>query len=41
MDRRFDYAQKISLAVEFAEAPRQLAGMPRDMRGSSGSLSPM
>jgi hypothetical protein len=28
MDRQFDHTQKILLAVEFAEAPRQLAGMP-------------
>ena len=28
MDRQFDYAQKILLAVEFAGTPRQLAGMP-------------
>jgi hypothetical protein len=30
-DRQFDYAQKILLAVEFAEAPRQLAGMPSEL----------
>lgn len=28
MDRQFDYAQKIFLAVEFADAPRQIEGMP-------------
>jgi hypothetical protein len=28
MDHQFDYAQKILLAVEMAEAPRRLAGMP-------------
>jgi hypothetical protein len=28
MDRRFDYAQKILLAVEFADAPRPMDGMP-------------
>jgi hypothetical protein len=28
MDRHFDYAQKILVAVEFADAPRQLQGMP-------------
>lgn len=28
MDRQFDYAQKILLAVEFADAPRQLEEMP-------------
>ena len=28
MDRRFDYAQKILLAVEVADAPRRLEGMP-------------
>jgi hypothetical protein len=31
MDRQFDYAEKILLAVEFAEAPRQLAGMPSEL----------
>lgn len=28
MDRQFDYAQKILVAVEFAEAPRRIDGMP-------------
>jgi hypothetical protein len=28
MDREFDYSQKILLAVEFAEAPRRIEGMP-------------
>ena len=28
MDRKFDYTQKILLAVEFADAPRRLEGMP-------------
>jgi hypothetical protein len=28
MDHQFDYAQKILLAVEFADAPRRLTGMP-------------
>ena len=28
MDRKFDYAQKILLAVEYADAPRRLEGMP-------------
>jgi len=28
MDRQFDYTQKILLAVEIADAPRQLDGMP-------------
>jgi hypothetical protein len=28
MDRQFNYTQKILFAVEFASAPRQLAGMP-------------
>ena len=28
MDRQFDYTQKILVAVEFAEAPRELAGLP-------------
>lgn len=28
MDRQFDYAQKILLAVEYADAPRQLQDMP-------------
>lgn len=28
MDRQFDYGQKILLAVEFADAPRQMEGMP-------------
>lgn len=28
MDRRFDYSQKILLAVEFADRPRQLNDMP-------------
>jgi hypothetical protein len=28
MDRQFDYTQKILVAVEFAEAPRDLAGLP-------------
>jgi hypothetical protein len=28
MDRQFDYAQKIFLAVEFADAPRRIEGMP-------------
>jgi hypothetical protein len=28
VDRKFDYAQKILLAVEYADAPRRLAGMP-------------
>jgi hypothetical protein len=28
MDRQFDYAQRILLAVEFCETPRQLAAMP-------------
>lgn len=28
MDRHFDYTQKILVAVEFAEAPRQLTDMP-------------
>jgi len=28
MDRHFNYAQKILLAVEFADAPRRLQGMP-------------
>lgn len=28
MNREFDYSQKIFLAVEFADAPRQLAEMP-------------
>jgi hypothetical protein len=28
MDRQFDYAQKIFLAVEFADAPRPIEGMP-------------
>jgi len=28
MDRRFDYAQKILLAVEFADVPRRMEAMP-------------
>jgi hypothetical protein len=28
MDRQFDYAQNVLLAVEFADAPRQFQGMP-------------
>ena len=28
MDRQFDYTQKILLAVEFADAPRRMEGMP-------------
>jgi len=28
VDRKFDYAQKILLAVEYADAPRRLEGMP-------------
>jgi hypothetical protein len=28
MDRKFDYTQKILLAVEFADAPRRLEAMP-------------
>jgi hypothetical protein len=28
MDRQFDYAQKILLAVEFADVPRRMEGMP-------------
>lgn len=28
MDRQFDYAQKILLAVEFADAPRRMEAMP-------------
>jgi hypothetical protein len=28
MDRKFDYAQRILLAVEIADAPRRLEGMP-------------
>jgi hypothetical protein len=28
VDRQFDYAQKILVAVEFADAPRRLEGMP-------------
>lgn len=28
MDRHFDYGQKILLAVEYADAPRQFQGMP-------------
>ena len=28
MDRKFDYAQKILLAVEYADAPRRMEGMP-------------
>lgn len=28
MDRRFDYTQKVLVAVEFADSPRQLANMP-------------
>jgi hypothetical protein len=28
VDRKFDYAQRILLAVEFADAPRRLEGMP-------------
>jgi hypothetical protein len=28
MDRQFDYAQKILLAVEFADTPRQIEGLP-------------
>ena len=28
MDRQFDYAQKIFLAVELADAPRRIDGMP-------------
>ena len=28
MDRKFDYTQRILLAVEFADAPRRLKGMP-------------
>jgi len=28
MDRRFDYNQKVLLAVEFADAPRRIDGMP-------------
>ncbi|MGO9698020.1 MAG: hypothetical protein ACLPX7_02015 [Xanthobacteraceae bacterium] len=28
MDRKFDYAQKILLAVEYADPPRRIEGMP-------------
>src|SRR5258708_7514549 len=28
MDRQFDYAQRILLAVEFSEVPKRLEGMP-------------
>jgi hypothetical protein len=28
MDRRFDYTQKVLLAVEFADDPRRLQNMP-------------